>query len=407
MTNSEELYKIFYDVIVATKGKALSQPETFVSVLFDISRGKIENWDLLKIVLRETVINSFKEMDTINQRSIDNTSEMLCRELYNKHHVSEEWATAIAYSMGAAIKKYNEIPFDETVIFPQTKEAEKKENPITSQEVPGKPTDSKKRKKGIFIAASCALLLLVLVILILDARSTQDRLPDMTPEEYINITVNTAADYQNIIDQYRRLEDINYDMDRYYELLKSDYSDYCYITYCAMDKNNLGKANEDLCYAKIDINQDGILELIIAATDGTIYDIFTESESGAVSLFGKFYGDDDPNSIITTPKEGYTYDTGLGYRQVATIDKEGHIFHFVFAGMTNCFFEYTLPEKATELHLVHGTQSEDQKYRELLENGEVEVCSDKKYVLLRDEMMEYTDKESNLMNIHYKLIGQD
>ena len=425
------LYEQFAEVMDKTGIEMLYEPKLFVSCFKDFAEGKVYNQKMLIPILEEVALPAFSSLNRWTESSIDDASEKLSADIRKAYTISEEWADEIAYSLGAAVKKARHIPVDEKAIVPGTssqnalKEPEKDpvkkpETEMISDDAP--PEENRKKWKlrpGVRTAllALAVLMAIPAVVLFLhpwdkntpsvpdtqmesqvgnenssEAVSMQDSTP-VSGEE--NASVDASGQNQNaegsagtgsgngihfqyadIIAQYQRMASLGYTNEAFAPKLESDYYDYCYVTgmpffFAAKSKDPY----QTVGYCILDINADGVDELIICSDMGGIYDVFTKDQKGnAVSLFGHFY--DSQMNPVDGPKEGCSYNTGLGYKKTVSIRNDGTLVYRERGGWSGVI-EYSLPAHGTKLKVKYGVQSENGHYYQLLYDGsEVEISEE-------------------------------
>ena len=388
------LYELFAQVLNITKGKALRDSDLFVSVLLDLSRGKLEQLELLQNILCGCVVSDFAQLNGINEKAIDIQSKITTEKLCDRYHLSQDYATEVAYSMGAAVKNHYEIPFDVTAIIPKVK----------TETSPPKNLN----KRFIAIALVSVLVLSAVIGFLFYSKDSNlamnDHLDTTTSEDVRDGNLNIDDDYMKIISQYERFAALNYDPDEYERLLQEDYYNYCYIPHNLATTNIYVKSPkfEYICYSILDINQDGIDELIITDDSGGIWDLFTIGESGPITLIGYYYSDNmsfDEAVEIREPREGYMYSTDIGMRYSVHIGNNRHIYGIGINGPRPGFFEYSLPEKSTELYIIRGTTWFNSEYKMFFDNNDGVPCSEETSNQISDEIRTYVDNHEMKLSI--------
>ena len=262
------------------------------------------------------------------------------------------------------------------------------------------------RKRNLLIIGSIALLALVIGIAVFVHQSDLDEPIYDDEQSELSSDDISGTSYDDIIAQYQRVIDFDFDPETYNERLTSDYYNYCYIANTPLFYRAKGPVEITISYALCDINRDEIDELIIQMNDGTLIDIFTMSSEGAVSLFGEFFDMYDSDSPRTKyPVEGYEYASALGYRENVAILSSGEmLYESSWPGSTQ-WYSYTLPPHETAVTLNYGVSMEGSNYYELLPDGSKHSCTQQKYDDISSEMDQTIYSDSNMMKMDFSPIS--
>lgn len=219
---NEDYNSYFKKVFQVAEITVLQNPERFISVLNDVSKGKIKDQNVVCWLLKKEILPQFNVRDIKTEEGIDDSVQIAVESICSKYPYQKEWILDICQSLANAIKEKQGIPASPSSSHGPAGSVKEPENddgkPPFAAGNTVKPVINKSK---IFAITGALVIIAVIVLLVV-------RFGGSVPTSVEKPVKNTEVENQNHEAVLNAADLLGMSMKEIVKLLGDDYYEYSY-----------------------------------------------------------------------------------------------------------------------------------------------------------------------------------